>query len=113
MMSISAEDAAVLVRAAAGLADESRGVRIVHEHHGVVLLGQRDNLIELGDVAVHREHAVGDDQPEALVLVLLKLLFEMFHVGMLVGVLHRLAQPHAVHDRGVHQPVGDHHVLLV
>ncbi len=50
---------------------------------------------------------------EALVLMFLQLLLQVPHVGMLVGVLHRLAQAHAVHDRGVHQPVGDHHVLLV
>ena len=35
-----ADHAAVLVRAAPGLADEARCVRVVHEHHGVVLLGQ-------------------------------------------------------------------------
>jgi hypothetical protein len=31
---------------------------------------------------------------------------------VLERVLHRLAEAHAVHDRGVHQPVGDEHVLL-
>ena len=113
MTSILPDDAAVLVRPAPGLADEAGGVRVVHEHHGVVLLGQRDDLVQLGEVAVHGEHAVGDDHAEALVLVLLQLLLQVPHVGVLVGVLHRLAQPHAVHDGGVDQPVGDHHVLVV
>ena len=34
-------------------------------HQGVVLVGQIADLVELGDVAVHGEHAVGGDQLEA------------------------------------------------
>src|SRR5664279_4498807 len=37
----------------------------------------------------------------------------MPHVGMLVRVLHGLAEAHPVHDGGVHEPICDHHVLLV
>jgi hypothetical protein len=77
MMSILPEDAEVLVRAAAGLADEAGGVRVVDEDHRVVLLGEGDDLVELREVAVHREDAVGDDHAEALVLVLLELLLEV------------------------------------
>ncbi len=102
----------MLVGTAAGLADETRCVRLVHEHHGVVLLGEGHDLVELGDVAVHREDAVRDDQPRPLVLVLLQLLLQVAHVRVLVGVGHGLAQSHDVHDRGVHQAVGDHDVLL-
>ena len=71
------------------------------------------DLVERREVAVHAEHAVGDDQPHALVLVLLELLLQVLHVGVLVGVLHRLAQAHAVDDAGVDQAVGDHDVLVV
>ena len=52
---------AVLVRSAARLPDEARRVRLVHAHHRVVLLRQRHDLVQLGQVAVHREHAVRHD----------------------------------------------------
>ncbi len=44
--------------------------------------------------------------------MLLQLLLQVAHLGVLVRVLHRLAQPHAIDDRGVDQAVGDHHVLV-
>ena len=56
-------DAAVLGRAAAGLAEEAGGVAVVHHHERVVALGQVADLGERRDVAVHGEHAVGGDQP--------------------------------------------------
>ena len=49
---------------------------------------------------------------EPLVHVLLQLLLQVPHVRVLEGVLHRLAQAHAVHNGGMHQPVGDHHILV-
>lgn len=54
--------APVLVDAAAGLTDEAGGVAFVDHHHGVVLIGQVADLVELGDGAVHGEGAVGDDE---------------------------------------------------
>ena len=62
MTSILPDDAVFLVRAAAGLADEARGVGIVDQEHGVVLFAQGDHLVQRGGVAVHGEDAVGDDQ---------------------------------------------------
>ncbi len=103
--------AEVLVGAAAGLADEARGVRLVHQDHGVVLLGQGAGLVQGHQVAVHGEHAVTHDQPGALVLVQLQLLAQVLHVHVLEGVVVRRAQTDAVDQRGVDQPVGDDHVL--
>ena len=88
------------------------GVRIVEEHHRVIRLGEAHDFIELRQVAVHGEDAVGDDHPKALVLVLLQLLFQVRHVGVFEAVLHRFRQAHAVDDGRMHQPVGDHDVLV-
>ena len=89
-----------------------RGVRVVDEDERAVLLGEGDDLVQLREVAVHREDAVGDDDPEALVGVLEELLLEVPQVGVLVGVGHRLAEAHPVDDRGVDEAVGDEDVLL-
>ena len=57
-------DAAELGRPAAVLADEADRVRVVDEHQRAELVGQVADLGERRDVAVHREHAVGDDHAE-------------------------------------------------
>jgi hypothetical protein len=87
-------------------------VRIVDEDHRVVFPAEGHDLVQLREVAVHREDAVGDHEAEALVGVLDELLLEVPHVGVLVRVLHGLAEAHPVDDRGVDEPVGDHHVLV-
>ncbi len=56
--------------------------------------------------------AVGDDQLDAGVGVELEFFFQMAHVRVLERVGLGFAQAHAVDDRGVHQAVGDHHVLF-
>ena len=63
-MSIAAHHAVMFVRAAAVLAHEAHGVRIVDHHQGVVLVGQIADARQVGDDAVHREDAVGGDQAE-------------------------------------------------
>jgi hypothetical protein len=102
----------VLVRAAAGLADEAGSVAVVDEDHRVVLLGERDHLVQLDEVAVHREDAVGHDQAMPLVLVLLELLLQVLHVHVLEGVVMRRAQADAVDERRMDQAIRDHHVVL-
>ena len=51
--------------AAAAGAERAGAVRLVDDHAGVVAAGELDDLGQRGDVAVHREHAVGDDQRAA------------------------------------------------
>ena len=101
-----------LRRAAPGRADEAGRMRIVDHQQRAVLFLEPDDLVELGDVAVHREHAVGRDQARALALRLLQLLFELGHVAVRVAPALGLAQADAVDDRGMVQRVGDHRVLL-
>jgi hypothetical protein len=101
------------MRPAPGFADKASSVGVIDEHHGVVLLCQRDNLAQLGHIAVHGEHAVGDDHTEPFVLVFLQLLLKVPHIRMLVSILHRFAQTHSVHNGGVNEAISDHHVLFI
>ena len=75
---------AVLGSAAAGLADVAGGVGVIDHHHGVVAIGEIADLVELDQVAVHGEDAVGGDQAPSVALGLLQDLLEFFHVR--VGV---------------------------
>src|SRR3546814_1459244 len=63
-------------------------VAFVDVHQRVVLLRQRGDLVERGDEAVHREHAVGGDHDRAGAIRarLLQLLFQVRHVAVGVAV---------------------------
>ena len=82
-------------------ADEADGVRVVDHHERVVALGEVADPVELREVAVHREDAVGGDQPVARVGRLLEPRLELVHVAVRVAQPLRLAEPDAVDDRGV------------
>ena len=53
-------------RAAAVGADAAGAVRLVDDDTRVVALGELDDALQRRDVAVHREHAVGDDERRAV-----------------------------------------------
>ena len=92
---------------------EAHGVAVVHHHQGVKLIGQIADPLEVGDVAVHGEHAVGSDELHLAAggLGVLQAPAQVRHVVVLVAVALGLAQPHAVDDGRVVQLVGDHRVL--
>ena len=87
----------------------------VDHHQRAVTLGQVANPVELRNRAIHRKHAVGDDQRVALAGRSggLQLRFQIRHVVVLVAVARRLAQPDAVDDRCMIQRIRDDRVLLV
>ena len=107
-----ADDPAPLMRPPPGLADETRGVGVVDEEHGVIFFAEGDHLVELGGVAVHGEDAVRDDDLEPLVGVELELALKVGHVRVLVGVVNRARKTNAVDEGRVDQPVRDHDVVL-
>ena len=106
-----ATEVEVLGHATTGLADHASGVAFVHHHHGVVFLGKFVNLVERANVAVHREHAVGDDEAEAAALRVLQLLLKVGHVGVGIAETLGLAEAHAVDDGSVVQSIGDDGVV--
>ena len=77
----------------------------LHHHHGVVLVGQVADLVQWSDVAVHGEHPVGDDHPQAAALGLLQFLLQVGHAVVLVVEHLGLAQLQAVDNGGVDQPI--------
>jgi hypothetical protein len=58
---------------------------------------------QIGDVAVHTEDAIGDDQPEAGVTGLAQLCLKVVHVTVAIAEALRLAEADAVDDGGVVQ----------
>jgi len=97
----------MLVGSTPGLADEAGRMRVIDHNECVVSFGEVTHSVKLGDVAVHRECAVGGNHPETLLLRLLELLLEIVHVEVLEPMPLRLAQSDAVDDRCVVQLVRD------
>ena len=106
-------DAAVCRRATTAGSDEADRMGIVDHHHRVVAVSELANRHEIGDHTVHREHAVGGDQPVASVARLLQPLFQLRHVVVVIAKPSRLAEPYAVDDGRVVEGIADHAVLLV
>jgi len=92
------------------------GVAIIHHHQCLVFLGQRHNLGQVGEVAIHREYAVGGDHDEtrAVVAGLFQLGLQIVHVAVPVNHPSDLlpAQPAGVDYAGMVQFVADYNVVL-
>ena len=97
--------------AATNLAQYTQTVGVVHHDASAVLLGQGADLRQLGDVAAHGEHAVGDDQHAVFAVDLLQNALQLRHIA--VAVAQHLAVAHlaAGVDAGVVLPVADHIVV--
>jgi hypothetical protein len=92
----------MLVGAAPGTTDEAGRMGVIDEHHGVIRFGQSNDLCQLSHVAIHGEDTVSDDHAKTFVTVLRQFFLQVSHIGMLVRVLHGLAQAHSVHNGGVY-----------
>ena len=95
----------------ASLADHARGVALVHHHEGIIFLGKLANLVHRGDIAVHAEYAVGDDDAEPLGLGLFKTALQIGHICISIAVAHGLAKSYAVDDGCVVESIGDYGVF--
>ena len=107
------DDAVQCVRPAPAGPDEADRVRVVDHDERVVAVGEVADLVELGEVAVHREDAVGRDEPVPGIRASREPRLELVHVAVRVPLPPRLAEPDPVDDRGVVELVGDHRVALV
>ena len=111
-MSTRSVDAEVLRCSAAARADEADRVGVVDHDERVVALGEIADAVEPGEVAVHREDAVGRDQPATRPCGFLEPRLELVHVAVRVAKPLGLAEADPVDDRGVVELVGDDRVLL-
>ena len=96
----------------APFAQHAFAVRVVHVGHRAIFSGERADFVERRGVAVHREDAVGDDEPAPRVGSLAQQVFQLTHVIVRVDVARRLRQSHAINNRAVVQLVGEKVVAL-
>ena len=59
--------------------EHSRGMAVVHHNQRVMPLGEVTDLRQPGHVAVHREDAVGGNEPQPTARGLLQALFQLAH----------------------------------
>ena len=104
-------DVTVFVGAAPRLAEEARGMAVVYHRQGIGLLGERADLPQIGNSAVHREHTVGHDQPRIGARRIRELLAEVLHVVVRVTESLRFGQADTVDDAGVVQRVTDDRIF--
>ena len=93
--------------AASALTNDAQGVGVVHHGAGAVLLGQPHDLRQVGDVAAHGEHTVGDDQDAGSLRHLLELPLQIGHVVVLIAQHLAEAELAAVINAGMVFPVAD------
>ena len=88
---------------------------VVDQNERAVAVGQCANLLQFGDVSVHREHAVGRDElePRAGGIGLLEPILELVHVRVGEPIALGLREADAVDDRSVVEAVGDDRVGFV
>ena len=60
-------------------------VTVIDESHGPVFLCEIANLVKRGDIAIHAEYPVGDDQLPLQVLFLSEYPLQGFHVVMRIN----------------------------
>uniref|UniRef100_A0A831TD92 Sodium:proton antiporter n=1 Tax=Thermorudis peleae TaxID=1382356 RepID=A0A831TD92_9BACT len=86
---------------------------VIDHDQGVVRVRQGADVLQPGDIAVHRKRAVGgdDDVARAVGPGLFELGLQIVHVGGGEAIAFGLAQPHPVDDRGMVQGVRDDRVL--
>ena len=81
-------------------------MRLVDDEHGAVAAREADQLDQRGDIAVHREDAVGDDQLGAIA-GLLEAVCEVLGVAVAIDERVGAGEPAAVDDAGVVELVGE------
>jgi len=111
-----ADHVVVFLCASSGFAHDAVGVGVVDDEECVVLIAEFSECGEVGDVAFHREDAVGDEPDLARHFRVFLGLFKNFADGVHVGVfvdafldtfLDDGGEAHRVDDAGVVEFVGD------
>ncbi len=95
-------------------ADEAGGVAVIDQDEGIIGVRQFPDFAELGEIAIHGKHAVGDDHDAALGLIPREpqLGLQIRHIAVGIAIAGRPAQAHAINNRGMVQGVGNYGILL-
>lgn len=91
-----------MVADTATLASENtEAVSLIDHKSGVVFVAELNHLVNLCDIAFHREDAVGDDEFAVVGVVFLEKTLEVFEVEVLVFIVGGEGNLFALHDGGV------------
>ena len=101
-----------LTHTVACLAYYACAVALVDHHQCIVLLSEVADLVDRGNVAVHREDTIGDDNAETLGLGFLQAFLQLGHVGIGIAIALGLAETHTVNDRGMIERIADDGILF-
>ena len=93
--------AKVAGRAPAAFAQNAKTVGVIHHDTGAVLLGQPYNFRQLGNIAAHAEHTIGDDKAAGIFWHLLQLALQILHIGVVKAQHLAVAQFAAIVDAGM------------
>ncbi len=86
---------------------------IIHHHKRTIFPGQRGDLWQLCQIAIHRKHAIrsNQDEPRPPGPRGVQLRLQIGHVGIGIAKAPRLAQADAVDDAGMVQRIGNHRII--
>ena len=107
----AAMHAEVIDRAASVAAEHAARVRVVHHHDAAELVGQIAELRKRAEIAIHAEHAIGDEQRALIARERRHDLSGGRDVAVREDFDGGAAQARTVDDAGVIQLVGDDHVV--
>jgi len=95
------------------IAEDAGRMSVVHHHDAIIFFSEVTKGRQVGDVAVHRKYAVGDEELLAVpVFSFLQNALAIGRVFMLEDLDRRLGQAAAVNDGGVVELVGDDQIIL-
>src|SRR6267143_2706628 len=86
---------------------------IVNVRYGLILRRQVDDVFEGGDVSIHAEDSVGNDEDSPETVSILQLLFQVAHVFVFVDSSLGLGHSTAVDDASVVELVANDQVSLI
>ena len=95
------------------LTEYANTMSFVNHHRAVVLMLQLDNLWKLGQITLHGEHTIDDNQFNGLMGQLLKHALEVVHVVVLIMQLLCKSKTSAIHNTCMVAVVADYVIILV
>ena len=80
---------------------------LIDHHIGIVLASQAHNLGQIGDVALHGEHAIGNDELHGLGVAARQLMLQRGHITMPILARRREGEAAPLDDGGVVEFITD------
>ena len=92
---------------------DTLAVGVIDHENGVGALGNLGEFVQWGDVSVHAEDTIGDNQLAAVIRpVLLHQLLQSFYITMRIGDDFGTAQPAPIDYAGMVEAVAEDHILF-